>query len=129
MSMSAEERRARAQSAAASSWARTADRRARMQPAIDARKAALDRRLAERFGIPLDGSPESEQRLQAARRAHYLDLSRKSLKARREKREARERLIADRRASEHARIADPHLPFHEDDEGDDDPDEGHDAEA
>lgn len=57
------------------SWARTQDRAARTAPAREAARTALDRRLAEEYGIPLDGSATSERRLAAARTAHFQRLA------------------------------------------------------
>jgi hypothetical protein len=77
------------QVAAHTSWARTADRTARTEPA----REALNRRIAREYNIP-DGLPPEEfaRRFESARKAYYGKLAAKSVRAR--------QLAADARAAE-----------------------------
>ena len=84
MSLTASERRLRAQIAANTSWANTADRQARTAPAT---RAALDR--FERQVDP-DGTldpAERAKRAENARKAYFQQLAFKSAKARRARRD------------------------------------------
>jgi hypothetical protein len=77
--MSPEQRSLRASAAAHASWARTANRSARVLPA----NRGLEARIAKEYGIPADlPAAEYAVRIESARRAYFRSLAAKSAKTR-----------------------------------------------
>lgn len=86
MSESAAERRLRAQAAALTRWAREPDRAESTQGWRDGFTRKLEREIDPDGLLP---PPELAVRVEAARRAHLVNAARLSVKARRERAEAK----------------------------------------
>lgn len=85
MSLSASERRLRAQIAANTSWANTDDRRARTAPATQASMDRFERQVDPDGVLSPD---ERARRAEYARKAYFQQLAFRSAKVRRTRREA-----------------------------------------